>query len=119
MKKSYFLDLKRFLWTEGVKTAPEISKNIFPPGMFLHPTNCSPRAISCALAQRDIVTHRVAGEIYSWSRFTPLDKVRVVILGQDPYHNTGQAHGTLTESIPPGMQRLADLSNLSRTRLLS
>lgn len=34
MKKPYFLDLKRFLWTEGVSSAPEISKNIFPPGMY-------------------------------------------------------------------------------------
>ncbi|KAF9358522.1 hypothetical protein BGX26_001529 [Mortierella sp. AD094] len=32
-------------------------------------------------------------EIYSWSRFTPLPTVRVVILGQDPYHGDGQAHG--------------------------
>ncbi|KAF9918998.1 hypothetical protein BX616_003248 [Lobosporangium transversale] len=32
-------------------------------------------------------------DIYSWSRFTPLPLVRVVILGQDPYHGDGQAHG--------------------------
>ncbi|OAQ31690.1 uracil-DNA glycosylase [Linnemannia elongata AG-77] len=32
-------------------------------------------------------------EIYSWSRFTPLPTVRVVILGQDPYHDDNQAHG--------------------------
>ncbi|KAF9397226.1 hypothetical protein BGX21_009082 [Mortierella sp. AD011] len=32
-------------------------------------------------------------EIYSWSRFTPLPTVHVVILGQDPYHGDGQAHG--------------------------
>ncbi|KAF9433085.1 hypothetical protein BGZ76_009903 [Entomortierella beljakovae] len=32
-------------------------------------------------------------DIYSWSRFTPLNTVRVVILGQDPYHGDGQAHG--------------------------
>ena len=25
--------------------------------------------------------------------FTPLSEVKVVILGQDPYHNDGQAHG--------------------------
>ena len=30
---------------------------------------------------------------------TPFDKVRVVILGQDPYHNPGQAHG-LCFSVP-------------------
>ncbi|KAF9547725.1 hypothetical protein EC957_007890 [Mortierella hygrophila] len=32
-------------------------------------------------------------DIYSWSRFTPLPSVRVVILGQDPYHDDNQAHG--------------------------
>lgn len=37
MKKPYFLDLKRFLWNEGVRSAPEISRNIFPPGMFTTP----------------------------------------------------------------------------------
>ncbi|KAJ5339100.1 hypothetical protein N7452_005828 [Penicillium brevicompactum] len=32
-------------------------------------------------------------DIYSWSRHTPLHSVKVVIVGQDPYHNVGQAHG--------------------------
>src|SRR5690606_22655859 len=32
-------------------------------------------------------------EIYSWSRYTPVDRVRVLILGQDPYHGPNQAHG--------------------------
>lgn len=32
-------------------------------------------------------------DIYSWSRHTPLDTVKVVIIGQDPYHNVNQAHG--------------------------
>jgi len=32
-------------------------------------------------------------DIPSRSRHTPLDKVKVVILGQDPYHNHNQAHG--------------------------
>jgi uracil-DNA glycosylase len=35
---------------------------------------------------------------------TPLDKVRVVILGQDPYHGEGQAHGlcfSVQEAVPP------------------
>ncbi|KAG0231181.1 uracil DNA glycosylase [Actinomortierella wolfii] len=41
-------------------------------------------------------------EIYSWSRFTPLNKVRVVIL--DPYHGPGQAHGlcfSVKKPVPP------------------
>lgn len=32
-------------------------------------------------------------DIYSWSRMTHFDKVRVIIIGQDPYHNFNQAHG--------------------------
>ncbi|ODV58026.1 uracil-DNA glycosylase, partial [Ascoidea rubescens DSM 1968] len=32
-------------------------------------------------------------DIYSWTRLTPLSEVKVLILGQDPYHNFNQAHG--------------------------
>lgn len=32
-------------------------------------------------------------DIYSWTRLTPLDRVKVFIIGQDPYHNYNQAHG--------------------------
>ena len=34
---------------------------------------------------------------------TPLDRVKVVILGQDPYHGPGQAIG-LSFSVPPGVK---------------
>jgi uracil-DNA glycosylase len=37
---------------------------------------------------------------------TPLDAVKVVILGQDPYHGPGQAHG-LSFSVPQSSRRLA------------
>ncbi|KAL1953157.1 hypothetical protein VTO42DRAFT_3537 [Malbranchea cinnamomea] len=40
-------------------------------------------------------------DVYSWSRYTPLHKVKVVILGQDPYHNYGQAHGLSFSVRPP------------------
>ncbi|KZP32521.1 uracil-DNA glycosylase, partial [Athelia psychrophila] len=39
--------------------------------------------------------------IYSWSRITSLDAVKVVVLGQDPYHNVGQAHGLSFSVLPP------------------
>jgi uracil-DNA glycosylase len=42
---------------------------------------------------------------------TPLDKVRVVILGQDPYHGLGQAHG-LCFSVRPGVQPPPSLVNI-------
>lgn len=32
-------------------------------------------------------------DIYSWTVLTPFDQVRVLIIGQDPYHNFNQAHG--------------------------
>ncbi|GAA84193.1 hypothetical protein ASPFODRAFT_471609 [Aspergillus luchuensis CBS 106.47] len=40
-------------------------------------------------------------DIYSWSRHTPLHKVKVVIVGQDPYHNYNQAHGLAFSVRPP------------------
>lgn len=42
---------------------------------------------------------------------TPLDKVKVVILGQDPYHGPGQAHG-LCFSVQPGVPLPPSLINL-------
>ncbi|MFN4204839.1 MAG: uracil-DNA glycosylase [Agrobacterium albertimagni] len=42
---------------------------------------------------------------------TPLDEVRVVILGQDPYHGAGQAHG-LCFSVRPGVRIPPSLVNI-------
>lgn len=42
---------------------------------------------------------------------TPFEKVRVVILGQDPYHGAGQAHG-LCFSVPAGVQPPPSLVNI-------
>ena len=42
---------------------------------------------------------------------TPLDKVKVVILGQDPYHGEGQAHG-LCFSVLPGVKTPPSLLNI-------
>lgn len=42
---------------------------------------------------------------------TPFDKVRVVILGQDPYHGEGQAHG-LSFSVPEGVRTPPSLRNI-------
>lgn len=39
--------------------------------------------------------------IYSWSRLSSFSNVKVVILGQDPYHNIGQAHGLAFSVCPP------------------
>src|SRR4026207_945695 len=41
-------------------------------------------------------------QIFNAFDLTPIDKVKVVILGQDPYHGPGQAHG-LCFSVRPGV----------------
>src|SRR5690606_34065597 len=42
---------------------------------------------------------------------TPLEAVRAVILGQDPYHGPGQAHG-LCFSVPDGVRAPPSLANI-------
>jgi uracil-DNA glycosylase len=44
---------------------------------------------------------------------TPLDQVKVVILGQDPYHGPGQAHG-LSFSVPHGVKAPPSLVNIGK-----
>ncbi|WP_269454040.1 MULTISPECIES: uracil-DNA glycosylase [Sphingomonas] len=66
-----------------------------------------------------LVAERAAGKAIfpaasAWFRaldLTPLDRVRVVILGQDPYHGPGQAHG-LCFSVPPGVRPPPSLGNI-------
>lgn len=52
-----------------------------------------------------------AREIFSAFAHTPFDAVRVVILGQDPYHGAGQAHG-LCFSVRPGVRVPPSLDNI-------
>jgi len=52
-----------------------------------------------------------AGEWFRALDLTPLDKVRVVILGQDPYHGLEQAHG-LCFSVKPGVRPPPSLVNI-------
>lgn len=49
--------------------------------------------------------------IFASLRETPFDKVSVVIVGQDPYHGAGQAHG-LCFSVQPGVQQPPSLRNI-------
>ena len=48
-----------------------------------------------------------AGQVFEAFRLTPLASVRAVILGQDPYHGLGQAHGlafsNLSAKKPPSL----------------
>ena len=52
-----------------------------------------------------------SGEIFSAFSLTPLKKVKAVILGQDPYHEPGQAHG-LSFSVRPGVEIPPSLKNI-------
>ncbi|KAI6122177.1 uracil-DNA glycosylase-like protein [Pisolithus croceorrhizus] len=92
IKKPYFIALKKFLWEAGVRGAEDSVK-----GLKVYP---SPR------------------NIYSWSK-TPLGKVKVVIVGQDPYHGPNQAHvETITSitglcfSVPKGVSIPPSLRNI-------
>ena len=49
--------------------------------------------------------------IFNALKSTPLDKVRVVIIGQDPYHGPDQAHG-LCFSVQPGVRTPPSLRNI-------
>jgi uracil-DNA glycosylase len=50
-------------------------------------------------------------EIFNAFKETPYDRVKVVILGQDPYHGPGQAHG-LAFSVKPGVKPPPSLKNI-------
>jgi uracil-DNA glycosylase len=50
-------------------------------------------------------------EVFSALELTPLEKVKVVILGQDPYHGPGQAHG-LAFSVKRGVPTPPSLVNI-------
>lgn len=52
-----------------------------------------------------------ADDIFNAFHFTPLSQVKVVILGQDPYHNVGQAHG-LCFSVKPNVEIPPSLVNI-------
>lgn len=66
-----------------IKTEKALGKIIFPPGALM----------------------------FNAFEKTPFSKVKVVLLGQDPYHNKGQAHG-LSFSVPDGITKPPSLINI-------
>ncbi|HEX6749100.1 MAG TPA: uracil-DNA glycosylase [Longimicrobium sp.] len=52
-------------------------------------------------------------EVFAALELTPYERVRVMILGQDPYHGAGQAHG-LAFSVRPGITPPPSLRNMLR-----
>ena len=72
------------------------------------------RALSAFLRQRKVAGARIyppGPQIFSAFEATPFDTVKVVILGQDPYHGFGQAHG-LCFSVAPGVPVPPSLQNM-------
>ena len=57
------------------------------------------------------VVYPPAEDIFNAFDFTPLSQVKVVIIGQDPYHEPGQAHG-LCFSVQPGVDTPPSLVNI-------
>ncbi len=74
------------------------------------------RALSSFLRAEKQAGKRIyppGAEIFAAFECTPFDAVRVVILGQDPYHGAGQAHG-LCFSVRPGVPVPPSLGNIFR-----
>src|SRR5450432_4810999 len=66
-----------------LKTEKNLGKIIYPPG----------------------------SQIFNAFEMSPFDKTKLVILGQDPYHGAGQAHG-LSFSVPDGIRPPPSLQNI-------
>lgn len=52
-------------------------------------------------------------DVFNAFKYAPYDQVRVFLLGQDPYHGEGQAHG-LCFSVRPGVRQPPSLKNMLR-----
>lgn len=57
------------------------------------------------------IVYPPSDEIFTAFEYTPLNNVKVVIIGQDPYHEPGQAHG-LSFSVKPGIATPPSLVNI-------
>jgi uracil-DNA glycosylase len=57
------------------------------------------------------IVYPAGSNIFAAFEFTPYENVKVVILGQDPYHGAGQAHG-LSFSVPNGIKPPPSLVNV-------
>ncbi|SFL04423.1 uracil-DNA glycosylase [Lysobacter sp. cf310] len=72
------------------------------------------RALSAFLRERKAAGARIyppGPQIFAAFDATPFDRVKVVVLGQDPYHGPGQAHG-LCFSVQPGVAVPPSLENI-------
>lgn len=63
------------------------------------------------LEKKQHTVYPLGGDIFNAFKYTPFEKVKVVILGQDPYHGPDQAHG-LCFSVRPGVAPPPSLVNI-------
>ncbi|XP_078740861.1 uracil-DNA glycosylase [Lampetra fluviatilis] len=63
--------------------------------------------------RRRHVVYPEPGHVFTWTHLCEPSQVRVVIVGQDPYHGPGQAHG-LSFSVPRGVPPPPSLRNIYR-----
>lgn len=88
-------------WKKALE--PEFSKPYFGQiASFLHSQKDAGRVI-----------YPRGGDIFKAFELCPVDKVKAVILGQDPYHGAGQAMG-LSFSVPEGIPAPPSLKNIFR-----
>ncbi|KEF34786.1 hypothetical protein RDMS_05015 [Deinococcus sp. RL] len=102
-------------------TAPETPKPLIPAGLpdswreALHDEFAAPyfHALRDFLVEerRQHTVYPPAPDVFNALRYTPLEAVKVLILGQDPYHGPGQAHG-LAFSVRPGVRPPPSLANI-------
>ena len=71
------------------------------------------RAFLVTRKAHQAIIYPPGAQIFNALNTTPFDQVRVVILGQDPYHGPGQAHG-LCFSVQPGVRVPPSLANIYR-----
>ena len=72
------------------------------------------RQLAAFLRQRKAAgaaVYPAGADIFAAFDATPFEAVKIVVLGQDPYHGAGQAHG-LCFSVPPGVQVPPSLRNI-------
>ena len=69
------------------------------------------KSIQAFLARQTASVYPPSNHIFNALKLTPLDQIKVVIIGQDPYHGPGQAHG-LAFSVPKGVKTPPSLVNI-------
>ena len=99
--------------TEAARPQPKLDPSWAVPltEMFASPVMADLRQFLIAEKASGKRIFPKGGEYFHALDLTPLDKVRVVILGQDPYHGEGQAHG-LCFSVQRGVRPPPSLVNI-------